>query len=117
MSLGCCWAHASRKFVEALKKDRGRAEYALEQIELLYAVEREADEWEMSFDERAELRERLSYPIMVAFEKWLVNEYLKVLPKGRIGKAIKYCYDIYLRLTRYHLDGRYRIDNNLAENA
>ncbi len=31
--------------------------------------------------------------------------------------VIKYTYEIYHRLTRYHLDGRYRIDNNLAENS
>ena len=111
-----CWAHARRKFEEALKEDKARAEYALAQIGMLYDVERRADEEELSFDERSGLRSRLSYPIMVAFEKWLVNEYPKVLPKGRIGKAIKYTNEIYHRLTRYHLDGRYRIDNNLAEN-
>lgn len=112
-----CWAHARRKFEEALKEDKARAEYALAQIGMLYDVERRADEEELSFDARSDLRSRLSYPIMVAFEKWLVNEYPKVLPKGRIGKAIKYTYEIYHRLTRYHLDGRYRIDNNLAENS
>lgn len=112
-----CWAHARRYFEEALKEDKARAEYALEQIGLLYAVEREADEKQLSYTQRAELRERLSYPIMVAFEKWLVREYPQVMPKGRIGKAIKYTYHIYNRLSRYHLDGRYRIDNNLAENS
>lgn len=111
-----CWAHARRKFSDSIKNDRARAEYALSQIGLLYGVEREADERNLTYDERADLRERLAYPIMVAFEKWLVNEYPKVMPKSPIGKAIKYCYDIYHRLTRYHLDGRYRIDNNLAEN-
>ncbi len=112
-----CWAHCRRKFEEALKEDKSRAEYALEQIGLLYDVEREADQKELSYSERADLREKLSYPIMVAFEKWLVREYPRVIPKGRIGKAIKYTYDIYHRLTRYHLDGRYRIDNNLGENS
>lgn len=112
-----CWAHARRKFEEALKEDKARAEYALAQIGMLYDVERRADEENLSFEERSDLRCRLSYPIMVAFEKWLVNEYPKVLPKGRMGKAIKYTYEIYHRLTRYHLDGRYRIDNNLAENS
>lgn len=112
-----CWAHARRKFEEALKEDKVRAEYALTQIGMLYDVERRADEEELSFDGRSDLRCRLSYPIMVAFEKWLVNEYPKMLPKGRMGKAIKYTYEIYHRLTRYHLDGRYRIDNNLAENS
>jgi hypothetical protein len=84
---------------------------------MLYQVERRADDEGLDYEERAELRCRLSYPIMVAFEKWLVKEYPKVLPKSRIGKAIKYTYQIFPRLTRYHLDGRYRIDNNLIENT
>lgn len=112
-----CWAHARRKFEEALKEDKVRAGYALEQIRLLYDVERQADQEELSYEARAELRARLSYPIMVAFEKWMVAEYPKVLPKGRIGKAISYTYGIYHKLTRYHLDGRFKIDNNLGENA
>ena len=112
-----CWAHARRKFEEALSEDKARASYALEQISLLYQVERQADEQNLSFDQRAELRSRLAYPIMVAFEKWLLNEFPKVLPKGRIGKAIGYTYNIYHKLTRYHLDGRLKIDNNLGENA
>ena len=111
-----CWAHTRRKFQESVKNDKARAEYALGQIGLLYEVEREADDRNLSYDQRAALRESHAYPIMVAFEKWLVNEYPKVMPKSPIGKAIKYCYDIYHRLTRYHLDGRYKIDNNLAEN-
>ena len=112
-----CWAHCRRRFEEALKEDKARASYALEQIGLLYDVERHADQEQLTFEERADLRSRLSYPIMVAFEKWLVNEYPKVLPKGRIGQAINYTYRIYHKLTRYHLDGRLKMDNNLAENA
>lgn len=112
-----CWAHARRRFEEALKEDEARASYALEQIGLLYDVERRADQEQLSFEERADLRSRLSYPIMTAFEKWLVNEFPNVLPKGRIGQAIKYTYGIYHKLSRYHLDGRLKIDNNLAENA
>ena len=112
-----CWAHSRRRFDEAAKEDKARATYALEQIGLLYDVERRADQEQLTFEERADLRTRLSYPIMVAFEKWLVNEYPKVLPKGRIGQAIKYTYGIYHKLTRYHLDGRLKMDNNLAENA
>ena len=54
---------------------------------------------------------------MVAFEKWMLKEHPNVLPKGRIGKAIKYTYGIYHKLTRYHLDGRLKMDNNLVENT
>ena len=111
-----CWAHARRKFTEAIAEDKERAEYALQQIGLLYDVERIADADNLSYEERAALRARLAYPIMVVFEKWLLSEYPKVLPKGRIGKAIRYTYDRFHKLSRYHLDGRYQIDNNLAEN-
>ena len=31
-------------------------------------------------------------------------------------KALRYTYSLLHRLTRYHLDGRYRIDNNVIEN-
>ena len=86
--------HNRRKFEEALKEDRVRAEYALTQIGMLYEVERRADQEKLSFEERAALRTRLSYPIMVAFEKWIVKEYPHVLPQGRIGKALKYTFKI-----------------------
>lgn len=112
-----CWAHVRRKFEEALKEDKARAEYALEQIGLLYDVERHADHKQLSYEARADLRSKLSYPIMVVFEKWMLKEHPNVLPKGRIGKAIRYTYGIYHKLTRYHLDGRLKMDNNLAENA
>ena len=81
-----CWAHIRRKFDESLSHDKERADYVLAQISLLYDVERNADEDNLSDKERSELRSRLLYPIMVAFEKWLVSEYPKVLPKARSVK-------------------------------
>ncbi len=112
-----CWAHARRKFSEALKEDESGATYALEQIGMLYKVESMATDQDMNPEQRADLRKRLAYPIQCAFEKWLVSYYPKVLPKGRMGRAISYTYSIFHRLTRYHLDGRYHIDNNLIENT
>ena len=111
-----CWAHARRKFTEALKEDKSGAEYALEQINLIYGVETMADDQNLSYAQRAELRSRLAYPILCAFEKWIVGYMPKALIKGRMYKALTYTYALFQRLTRYHLDGRYRIDNNLIEN-
>lgn len=48
-----CWAHARRKFEEALTEDNARASYALEQIGLLYDVERQADQQQLSYEQRA----------------------------------------------------------------
>ncbi len=112
-----CWAHARRKFEESLKEDKAGAEYALAQIGKIYRVEEMATEQQLNDEQRAELRKKLAYPILCAFEKWIANYYPKVLPKGRMGKALSYTYSIFHRLTRYHLDGRYKPDNNLAENA
>ncbi len=112
-----CWAHARRKFTEATKEDKEGAEYALKQIGLLYRVEDMATDQGMDYKERAELRQKLSYPILCAFEKWILSYYPKTMPRGRMNKALSYTYSLFQRLSRYHLDGRYQIDNNLVENV
>jgi len=112
-----CWAHARRKFDEALAENKKLATEALLQIQSLYAVEREADEMGATTEQRRELRRSKAYPILVTFEKWLYENYKALLPQSRTAKAISYTYSIFPKLSRYHLDGRYRIDNNLVENA
>lgn len=112
-----CWAHARRKFEQSLKNDPVRAQFALEQIQLLYRLERQAEEEALSKVEVETLRRQKAYPILRAFEKWLDGQYAQVLPKSPIGQAIAYTYNIYPRLVRYVLDGRYKMDNNGAENG
>jgi transposase len=86
----------------------------LAQIAKLYQVEEMATDQEMDYEQRAELRKRLAYPIMRAFEKWIEGYYPKTLPGGRMSNALAYTYNLFMRLSRYHLDGRYLPDNNLA---
>jgi Transposase and inactivated derivatives len=112
-----CWAHARRKFEQALCNDPPRAQFAMEQIQKLYALERRMKDEDLPKEEIERLRKEEAYPILRAFEIWLDQNRSVVLPSSLIGKAIKYTYGIYPRLARYVLDGRYRIDNNLAENA
>jgi transposase len=100
-----------------LDEDKSGAEYALGQIGLIYKVEDMATDQQMDYEQRAALRKRLAYPVLCAFEKWIVNYYSKAIPQGRMAKALSYTYSLFHRLSRYHLDGRYQIDNNLAENA
>lgn len=112
-----CWAHARRKFEQALGNDPPRAEYALEQISKLYELELQSVDNHFTKEQIEILRKEQSYPILRDFEKWIDLNYCQVLPKSKIGIALSYTYGIYQRLVRYVLDGRYRIDNNLAENA
>ena len=112
-----CWAHARRKFEQALQNDPQRAAYALEQIQQLYLIEREAENSDLTPEQTSELRKQKAYPILTAFEKWLHKTSTEVLPKSQMGHAIAYTYSIYPRLVRYVIDGRYKIDNNGAENG
>jgi len=112
-----CWAHARRYFTRAMSNDKARAEYALHIIGLLYEIERKADDDNLCYEEREELRANLALPILYGFEKWLKDEKPKVMPKSPIGKAINFALERYDRLCRYCADGRYRIDNNLVENG
>lgn len=112
-----CWCHTRRYFDRALSNDKARAEYALAQIGMLYDVEHMADDQNMDNEQRRQLRVRLAYPIIKAFEKWCEAEYPKVLPKSPIGKALAYVLTYINGLARYILDGKYRPDTNLIENS
>jgi len=112
-----CWAHVRRKFEQSLDNDPVRANYALAEIKKLYDIEREATEANYTHDQIKALRAEKSFPIIKDFEQWMLEQAAQVLPKSPIGKAILYACGMYRRLVRYTLDGRYRIDNNLAENA
>ena len=112
-----CWAHARRKFTDALDEDKAHATEGICYIRKLYKVEAEADEAGLASEERKEKRQKESYPVIRTFEKWLEDTWPKVPPKSRIGKAISYTYALLPRLSRYVNDGRVNIDNNLIENA
>lgn len=83
----------------------------------LYKIESEANEAGLTAEERKEKRISESYPLILEFEKWLQDAYLRVLPKSRMGKAIEYMYTLLPRLSRYVNDGRIEIDDNRIENA
>ena len=112
-----CMAHIRRKYENALDENKSLAQYALMQIQQLYRIERMADEQDLSFDQRAKLREELAAPILLSLEKWMEKTYTTVLPKSRMGQAIAYSYTIWPRMKNYLKEGRLMIDNNGAENA
>ena len=112
-----CWAHARRKFVDALKENNALTTQAVCYIRKLYKVESEAEEAGLTAEQRKDLRLKDAYPVIQEFEKWMMVTYPKVLPKSMMGKAISYTYALLPRLSRYVNDGRVNIDNNLIENA
>lgn len=83
-----CWAHARRKFVDALDDNNRLATEALCFIRKIYKVESDADEAGLNADERKGERLKISYPTIRLFEIWKKETYLKVLPNGKMGGTI-----------------------------
>ena len=117
ITLLACLAHARRKFEKCKDNDPKRAGYALKKIQELYDVESEAREQDLPFEERKELRQKESVPVLAELEAWMRDQLTLVLPKSAIGEAIAYTLKLWKRLARYTEDGRWEIDNNLVENS
>jgi transposase len=117
-----CWAHVRRKFIEVINakanpKKQGLAEQAVNYIRQLYALEKHADENQLSTTQRYDLRQEKAKDILTEFKDWLTQTSRITPPKGLLGKAVNYALRKWDRLVRYIDDGRLRPDNNLAENA
>lgn len=110
-----CWAHARRYFEKALDQDRIRAEFAMECIQKLYAIEREIAE--LKPEEKKKVRLKKSLPIINTFGEWIANESKQVLPKSLIGKAFQYAVNLWDSLQAYLYNGKLQIDNNAIENS
>ena len=117
VTLLACLAHGRRKFENSKDNDPKRAGYALKKIQELYDIEQDAREQELTFEERKELRQIASVPILKELETWMRDQLTQVLPKSAIGEAITYSLKLWKRLSRYTEDGRWEIDNNLVENS
>lgn len=111
----CCNAHARRKFVEAKPNDAVAAARALAMYRGLYDIEDRAKL--LSSDARLELRQQESVPIMRELHDWLLekNDDLRVLPKSKLGKAVRYALNQWDELSVYLGDGAIPIDNNETE--
>lgn len=115
LSLAGCWAHARRKFFEALEESPVQARWVLHQIGLLYRIE--ANLRPAGPQLRQALRSAQSAPILARLEKAFQRLKPRHLPKSRMGKAIQYALGQWKQLLKYLSDGRLQIDNNGVENA
>ena len=112
-----CMAHARRMFNEALDNDEARASYAMNEIQKLYAIERNCREQNLSVDEIKTVRQQQSLPILTALGEWMKKQYMQVTPKSTIGKALAYSIERWERLSIYTENGMLNIDNNPVENS
>lgn len=111
-----CWAHARRYFEQALDTDRERAGHAMDLIQKLYAIERDARQGGLSAAQRKALRGEKSVPILDELGEWISKVGPQTEPKNAFGKAMYYTATHWDKLNIYVQDGCLEIDNNLVEN-
>ena len=110
-----CWAHARRKFFELHASNKSQiAEQALQQIGLLYDIERQVQD--AHADDRWRVRQQQSRPVIDKLHDWLTQHKGKVPEGSATAKAIDYSLRRWQALIRFLDNGRLPIDNNWVEN-
>ncbi len=114
-----CWAHARRKFDEAVKSlPKGKAKgssasQGLAYCNLLFEIEQGLSE--ETADKRYEQRLEQAKPVLDAMFAWANTR--TAAPKSALGKAFTYLKEQWPYLTNYLNDGRLEISNNRAERS
>ena len=114
-----CWAHARRKFDEAVKSlPKGKAKgssasQGLTYCNLLFGIEQEIAG--KTAEERYEKRLKQAKPVLDAMFAWANSR--TAAPKSALGKALHYLKEQWPYLTKYLQDGRLEISNNRAERS
>ncbi|MGI6731707.1 MAG: IS66 family transposase [Anaerovoracaceae bacterium] len=117
-----CWAHARRKYDEALKALGTKGSPAaitihqgLSYCNKLFQIEQEIRD--LPPIERTKRRREEAKPLIGAYFAWVLKNEALVLPKSKLGEAIGYSLKQRKYLERYLLDGRLEISNNRAERS
>ncbi|HYI96226.1 MAG TPA: IS66 family transposase [Bryobacteraceae bacterium] len=111
-----CWAHARRKFFDLEQAHASPiASEALSRIGQLYGIESEIRG--RSPDERLQIRQTRTRPLLDQMHRWLQTTSAKLSSKSAVAVAIRYALSRWTALLRFCQDGRLEIDNNAAERA
>jgi transposase len=114
-----CWAHARRKFVDAVKVNPqdGEAIKMVTRMDALFLVDRDARKKEMSVSERLKHRRELAEPWIMEIRQECQKLLQETLPKSALGKAVAYTMNMWSKLVRCLEYEEVELSNNLAENS
>jgi hypothetical protein len=114
-----CWAHARRKFVDAVKVNRDDAEAIkmVVRMDALFLVDRDARAKQITKDERLAARRDHAEVWAEEMRRECARLRATVLPKSALGKAIQYTLNMWPKLRRCFDYAEVELSNNLAENS
>src|SRR6202451_2870668 len=114
-----CWAHARRKFVDAVKvnpKD-GAAIAMVTRMDALFLVDRHAREQKLGAEERAALRREHARPWVDEIHSECMKLRSQLLPKSALGEAVNDTLNMWTKLRRCLEHAEVELSNNVAENS
>lgn len=114
-----CWAHARRKFVDAVKLNASDAEAVkmVTRMDALFLVDRASQQQKLSALERYDFRQQHAMEWVNEIHHQCRTLSKTVLPKSALGQAIAYTLNMWPRLARCFEYGQAELSNNLAENS
>ena len=114
-----CWAHARRKFVEAVKVNPQDSEAIrmVTRMDTVFLVDRQAREQGLSNAERLCWRGEHSQSWVKEIRQECLAISRRVLPQSALGKAAAYTLKLWKKLERCFEYGEVELSNNLAENS
>ncbi len=114
-----CWAHARRRFDEALKavsKESQKSSLAYLALKQIQAICREENKLiNITPEERLKHRQLTVKPLVDAYFTWVKQNQSKVPEKGKTGKGFSYSLNQEKYLRVFLEDGEVPLDNNAAE--
>ncbi|MGZ7030063.1 MAG: IS66 family transposase [Terriglobales bacterium] len=114
-----CWAHARRKFVDAVKvnpQDDDAVKMVV-RMDALFLVDRDARQREMSAAERGVHRREHAQPWVEEIREACQKLTRETLPQSALGKAAAYTLNMWPKLVRCLEYAEVELSNNLAENS
>jgi transposase len=114
-----CWAHARRRFIDAVKlnKQDAASARAVELMDELFAIDAQARDSNMDHVRRHALRQEKAPPLLDRIRSHILAMSKTVLPKSAAGQACSYALSIWTRLTRFLDYPELELSTNLAENS
>ncbi|MBZ5674305.1 MAG: IS66 family transposase [Acidobacteriia bacterium] len=114
-----CWAHARRKFVDAVKVNPqdGAAIAMVTRMDALFLVDRHARQQQASTEERAALRRQHATPWVEEIHRECRMLRAQLLPKSALGEAVNYTLNMWTKLRRCFDHAEVELSNNVAENS
>lgn len=113
-----CFAHARRKFKEALDVSKNNSSLEAKgfaYINKLFEIEKAIKD--ESPEKRLEIRLKKSRPILEEFYEFVDNASDRTLPKSLLGSALGYAQNQKKYLISFLKDGRVELSNNRAERS